>query len=399
MNAVTAVKRDDSMDLSPQALIELLRSLAPQIRELGAQAEIDRRLPSALVDLLADTGIFSIMMPKGLGGLGYDMIDVLDVIEELSSIDGAAGWCLLKVATTNSISANLEPDTARKIWANRRIAAAGSIAPKARAVKVDGGFRVSGRFDWGTATSFSDWMIGGAFVVEEGKPPVPGPNGFPEVRQCFFPKSDVQLIDTWNTYGMRGTASGDFVVENVFVPNEFAMSHHPTSHWPDYSLTKIPSSAQVPVPHASVSLGIARASIDALIELATAKTPLMSRTLLKDKDWVQDSIGRASAMVNAARAYVREAVRALEAAVANGTLTPQIEMGPSLAATHAAHVCIDAVALMLRASGGSGVHNSCAIQRHFRDVNVASTHFLVNVEKFAGAGRVLIGDAKAVFGH
>jgi indole-3-acetate monooxygenase len=399
MNEAVAVTGSGSPDATPADLIVTIRALAPEIAALGQQAEQDRRLPAALVTLLADTGAFSIMMPKGLGGLGFEMLDILDVIEEVSAIDGAVGWSLLKVVTTNSISANIAPETARKIWSHRGIAAAGSIAPKARAQKVDGGYRVSGRFDWGTATSFSDWMIGGAFVVDGNGPPVPGPHGFPEVRQCFFPRAEVELIDTWQTYGMRGTGSGDFAVNNVFVSDEFVLAPHATPYWPDYRLTRIPTSAQVPVPHAAVSLGIARASIEALIDLATQKTPLMSRTLLKDKDWVQDAIGRATAMVGSARAYVRETMTALEAAVEHGAASPEIEMRPSLAATHAAHVCIDAVALMLRAAGGTGVHQACPIQRQFRDVNVASTHFLVNVEKFAGAGRVLIGDAKAVFGH
>jgi indole-3-acetate monooxygenase len=369
-------------------LIEDLRARRDEITRLGAQAELERALPPDLVKLLTELGVFHIFTPKEYGGLELDVIAGLDVIEELSSIDPAAGWCVLKGSSSNQMSATWAPELAREVMTGREVVVAGSLNPKGIAVRTETGYRLSGQWDWGTATSFASWVIAGARVMEaDGVTPAP-------VMPLVFvvPRRHVEIVQTWDTYGMRGTASNDFTITDVELPERYALPAGPPPYTAPGELFRVPGFLWMTAPHAAVSLGIARGCIDATIELAKAKTPLMSAKLLKDKTSAQDAIGRASAMVNAARAYLHASVRAAWTAPPS----PEVGLAIHLAATHATHAAVDAVDLCNRTAGGSSVYTRSPIQRYFRDAHVAATHFLVNDDKFAAAGRVLLGDAMSM---
>jgi indole-3-acetate monooxygenase len=364
-------------------LVARVRSIADELARLGDEAEENRALSKATVDLLAELNLFNIFVPTDRGGHGLSLLDGCAVIEEVSAADGATGWCLLKTTSTNMMSASFPADVAATMWTGPSDAAAGSLNPKGRAVRVDGGYRLTGRWDWGTASPFATLLMGGAMVFEEGADaPAIGPFGFPEMKVCFFARDSAELIDTWHTYGMRGTGSGDFAVTDLFVPEAHTMTPGPSAPT-DYELTRLPAMAWMMTPHASVSIGIARHAVEALMALAADKTPLGSSTKLGEKEWVQDSIARASAIVASARAYLEKAITEAYAAPMP---EPSLLTHLSLASTHATHSCVDAVDL------------SSPIQRAFRDAHTAATHFLVNPEKFAAAGRMLIEPGRPLMG-
>jgi indole-3-acetate monooxygenase len=375
------------------AVVDAVRKMAAELRTLGDRAEVDRRLPTETIELLASANIFNIFVPVERGGLGLGLLDGCAVIEEVSAADAATGWCLLKTSSSNMMGVSFPPELAATMWQGPADTAAGSLNPKGRAVRVDGGYRVTGRWDWGTASSFSAWLMGGAMVFEEGaESPSMGPFG-PEMRVLFFPRDSAELIDTWDTYGMRGTGSGDFAVTDLFVPDEHAMM--PGLPQTDYDLHRVPAMMWMMVPHASVALGIARSAIESLLELAAVKTPLGSSTRLADKEWVQDAVARAAAMVAGARAYIEKSVgEAYAAPMPDPSMATQL----SLASTHATHTCVEAVDLMQRAAGGSAVYSSNRVQRAFRDLHVAASHYLVNVEKYAAAGRSIITPGAPIIG-
>jgi alkylation response protein AidB-like acyl-CoA dehydrogenase len=372
--------------------LECVRAIAPRITELGHEAETLGRLPDTLVDLLKSNGCFSILQPRTCGGLELDVVEALEVIEEVSAADGSAGWCLLKVASSNQLAGYFDPEIAQRIWMRPDVVVAGSLNPKGRAVRDNDGWRVSGRWDWGTASDFADWLLCGATLFEPGeKQPIQGPQG-PATRVFLIPRTSAQIVDgSWRVHGMRGTGSKEYVVEDATASDAFSfelVKLTPRQAGPLYA--RVPYLAQAMVPHAPVAIGIARSCVAALVELARGKTPLMSRSLLKDKGWVQDAVGRATADIAASRAFLHGAVRA---AFAAETFTLEHALRLSLAATHATHRCVKAVDLMYRAAGGTAVYESSPIQRHFRDIHVAASHILVNVEKYAGAGRVIFGDS------
>ncbi|KPF78085.1 hypothetical protein IP88_04840 [alpha proteobacterium AAP81b] len=369
------------------------QALAPRLRALAAEGEALRRLPDEMVALLREARLFDIFLPRDYGGLELPIAEALAVIEAVAAADAAAGWSLLKVSSSNQLAAYLDPAVARGIWgsegAGTGAVAAGSLAPKGRAVRRDGGWRLTGRWDWGTASHFADWLLAGAMLFEADGTRVMGPRG-PLARVFLIPRGHARFDDNWRTYGMRGTGSQDFAADDVFVPEGHDFDLVALRPQVGGDLYRVPYGAQMMLPHAPLALGIASAAIADLMALARDKTPLASSTLLKDKPWVQDLIGRATAEVTAARAYLHHAC---DRAWATETFTPELGLHLSLAATHATHAAVTAVDRMVQAAGGSAVHDTSPLQRQFRDIHVAASHFLVNVEKFAGAGKVLLGDS------
>ncbi len=357
------------------------------IRAQGAVAEAERRLPQVLVDWMLGEGLFAILQPEAYGGLEQPMADVLDVIEALSAIDGSAGWCLLKGSTSNQLAAYLPEAGASEIWADPKIVVGGSFNPKGKAVAVDGGYRLTGRWDWGTGTTHSAWIMGGAMVFDAaGGPPVKGPHGGPIIKTLFVPRADVQFIDTWHAHGMRGTGSLDFAVEDVFVPVARTMDGPMSRAVLATAHTDVPLMAQVMVPHAAVAIGLARGCLADFIELARGKTPLMASAKLAEDRLAHDGVGRAAALIDGARAYVRDSVARAWAADATPAAFPAL----SLSAVHATHACVAAVDMLYTLSGGSAVASASPIARAWHDIHVAASHFLVNHEKYAAAGKAML---------
>ena len=370
------------------AYLSSVRDVKSRIAELCASSDEISALPGELIDLMTDAKLFAMFMPKSLGGLEVDLITGLQAIEEVAAADSTAGWLVVKCAWSNMLAARLPPDVAREIWTTPESCLAGTIAPKGAARAVKGGYSLSGRWEWGTGSQFATWIMAAAVIVDDAGKPLQTPAG-PERRIMLVPKAACSIIDTWHTYGMRGTASNDFACADLFVPERFAIEiDQPGPKHPVYD--QAPYMAQIMLPHASLAIGAARGCIEALCDLAMGKMPLMSRTLLKDKEWVQDAVGRATAIVRSARAYLYESVQAMfEAEAYDATIGLHL----SLAATHATHECIRAVDLMTRAAGGTAVYLSSPIQKYFRDLHVAASHAAVNVERYAGAGRVVFGDS------
>lgn len=368
-------------------IISMLSINRATIQSLGEEAEARRRLPETLVDLLVETEIFAILQPKIYGGLELPMLEALEVIEALSSIDGAVGWCLLKGCTTNQLAGYVTENAARRIWGRKGIITGGSFNPKGKASRVDGGYRLSGRWDWGTGTTHSHWILCGAIVIDPiTQSPIASATGGPMIKSLFVPRADVTLTDTWHTHGMRGTGSVDFCVDDIFVPDDQVLDGPMAKPQTQTAYSHVPLHAQVMVPHAAVAIGIAENAFSSFVRLAQDKTPLMSKTTLAANQLVQDGVGRARANIDAARAYVRDSVcRAFMADAESSTYT-----GLSLSATHATHSCIEAVDILYKLAGGSAVFATNPIQRCWRDIHVAGSHFLVNNEKYAANGQVAL---------
>src|SRR4051812_27403259 len=183
-------------------------ALDPQVRAAADDIEQQRRLPAAVVAALADAGVFRMCVPRSLGGLEVDPAAFVAAIERLSVADGSAGWCVMIGATTGLIAAYLDPATAHEIYGeDPNVVTGGVVAPMARGSAADGGFRVTGRWPFGSGSQHSAWLVGG-FMADSGGAP----------RLGVFPRADVEILDTWTVSGLRGTGSHDFVVDHVFVP-------------------------------------------------------------------------------------------------------------------------------------------------------------------------------------
>ena len=262
--------------------------------------------------------------------------------------------------------------------------------PNGIAVEVDGGYRVTGRWPQGSGACHADWFLGGAVIVRDGEPVI-GPAGVPVMRELWFPADEVQIIDTWTTTGLRGTASHDYAVEDVFVPADRScwFMEPPTEPGPLYQMAPIVMFATF---ISAVPLGIARHALDEFVALSQRKVPVLSQDVLADKPVANTKLGRAKALVESGHAYVRGLLAEQWAAVGDGHRPTMADRGALwLAAAHAGQTALEAIELLFGAAGADAVYATSPLDRCLRDARTAVQHICTQEVNYEVAGRFSSG--------
>jgi indole-3-acetate monooxygenase len=374
-----------------EGFLKAARELTPAIRGMRADIDRQRSLPASLARQLADTGFFSIWLARSLGGPELTTLDYFRIIEELARADGAVGWCAMVSAGYSRLSGYLSDDVAREIFGDGSTIVAGTINPTGKAVPVPGGYRVTGSWNFGSFIGHSTWTIGSS-VIYQNDAPLRGPDGAPEMRLMLFPTREVEILDTWHVGGLRGTGSHDFRVAALFVPEERAIAAFTAKPVRPGTLFAAPFITVFAMAIASVPLGIARAAIDAFIELAEGKTPIGGSAKLREKASAQADVGKAEALLRSARAFLVESLLGIWDTVAAGDM-PSIPQRATarLAAAQAAAASAQAVDLIYNAAGGTAIYEYSPIERCFRDVHATTQHVGISSANFELSGRVLLG--------
>jgi len=374
-----------------EGFLAAARELAPSIRAVRAAIDRERTLPAPLVRQMADAGLFSIWLARSLGGPELTTFDFLRIIEALSRADGAVGWCAMVSAGYSRLSGYLSDAVAREIFGDGRSIVAGTINPTGKAVPVPGGYRVSGNWNFGSFIQHSSWTVGSS-VITENDAPRRGPDGAPDMRLMLFPTRDIEILDTWHVGGLRGTGSHDFRVEDLFVPEERAIDAFTAKPVRPGTLFAAPFITVFQMALASVPLGIARAAIDAFVELAEGKTPIGASSRLREKASAQADVGKAEALLGSARAFLVESLHGIWDTVAAGRMPSVPQRATArLAAAQAAAASAQAVDLVYNAAGGTALYESNPIERCFRDVHATTQHVGIASVNFEISGRVLLG--------
>jgi alkylation response protein AidB-like acyl-CoA dehydrogenase len=372
-------------------LIRAARDLAPAINAVRDTVERQRELPPALVDALGGAGMFSLLLPMSLGGAELTVIDYVRVIEALSQTDGSVGWCASVASAYSFFAGYLRPDVARLIYDGGRTVVAGALNPSGKAFVADGGYRVTGRWSYGSGIRHSTWVVGNC-VVHDRDGPRRGSDGKPEIRVMIFPTSAVEVIDTWSVSGLRGTGSHDYRVADLFVPEDHTIDYFAPQAVQTGTLYAVPAISVLAVAIAAVPLGIARSAIDEVVALAAAKTPYGSSTPLRDKPTVQADVARAEVLLGSARSYLFAMIGELWGEVAGGGAASMQRRGMlRLACAHAAQASAQAVDLVYNAAGGTAIFETGRLERCFRDVHAVTQHIATSTSNNEAGGRMLLG--------
>jgi indole-3-acetate monooxygenase len=375
------------------ALLDAARNLEPLVRSLSDSFDRDRQLPDALVEAIGAANLFSMWLPRALGGPELPPIPFLQVIEELSRQEGSVGWCTVIPAGYGRLAGAMSLDAAAEIFGSGRGVLAGTLNPTGKAVAVQGGYRVTGRWSYGSFIAHSHWVLGNC-IVHDGAGPRRGADDGPELRLCIFPRASAEVFDNWHVVGLRATGSNDFQVSDLFVPEDktvplVTFSPPPTQPGPLYAM---PMTSTFVSCIATVTLGIARAAIEALIAIAAAKTPAGSASVLREKPLAQADLARAEALVRSGRALLFDELGASwNDALAGRDATMQRRALVRLAACQATQCAIQAVDLMYACGGGTSLFESNRLERCFRDVHAAGQHVAVAQSNLEPVGRVLFG--------
>lgn len=367
-------------DSSAAGLLEAAHRVAPLAMEHADEGEAERRLARPVVDALVDAGLLRLCLPAAYGGPEVDPVTMVQVIETVARADGAAGWCVMIASTTASMSCFLEPAYAKEVFGDPASVAGGVYAPNGRAEEVEGGWRVTGQWPWGSGTTHCQWISGGAITTSG------------EFHLMFAPAEQVELLDTWWSMGLKGTGSTDFRMTDVFVPRGRTVQPGVSRPQVDSPLARFPNFNLLAAGVAATTLGMARRAIDEVIALAQGKTPLFSSRTLAKSAMAQFDVARAEASYRGAKAYLLDALGAAwDTVVAGDDVSMEQRTQVRLACAHAAAESARAVDLAYHLGGGSSVFLANPLQRCFRDVHTATQHLMVAPRIMETAGKLLLG--------
>ena len=372
---------------SSESLVRTAEEAAEQAREHAGAIERERRLPEGLVTRLRVSGLMRAGAPSSLGAPQAPAAVTLGCAETVARGDASAGWCVSIAATSSLLSAYLPPDGAAEIFGDTETVAAGVWAPRGTACRVDGGFRVSGRWAYCSGITHSDYLFAGTVIHMDSKPEL----SEPVVRVVAIPTDELKILDTWHTTGLCGTGSHDAIAEEVFVPARRTLSLFDGLHV-DAPLYHFPIFGFFALSIAAAALGNARGAIDELAQLAAEKLGQDSQRTLAQRPATQAAVAQAEASLRAARAFYYQAIDdAWQAAHCPEPVPIRLRTALRLAATHAVRTAAEITRSMYDLGGGSAIYEHSSLQRRFRDAHTATAHFQVNSASWELTGRLLLG--------
>jgi indole-3-acetate monooxygenase len=357
------------------SLAGVARSLEPLIRE-HEQAVEEGHVPSALVEALYDSGVFRAMLPREVGGLEAEPVEWLQMIEELARISASVGW--LAFIQSGVGLTFLDPDRFERfrVRAGGRLILAMSLGRiGGQAVRVDGGYRISGRWPFASGSPFATWLGGMSFVSGSDGSPVLDASGQPQRLLAIWPADQARLIDTWDGLGLRGTGSGDFEISGLFVPDEQVNPGFYGAPVYDRALFRMKEMPEVG--HGAHALGVASAALEAFVDAVNARpAPGSARQMtMGHAQSHQIAFARADAVVRAARALLHETVRAArQDADVHAELSLQLRVRLREANIFAVRAAKEAVGLIFDMAGSSAVYRGRPIEKAFRDISTAANH-------------------------
>ena len=370
-----------------KVLLEAVESIRETVLDCANDAEQTATLPKAAVDALEGAGLFALKLPAEFGGAEADPVTQIEVIEAMALIDSSAAWCMMIGATNIASPAVMLPDEAvRQIFHNGSVPrAAGVGMPSGKAVPVNGGYRVTGRWKFASGIRHSRWLSAGVHVEADGTESEP-------IRRVVFPTEQAEILDDWQVAGLEGTGSNGFSVADLFVPEEFtwSMGARPKRGGPLYLLGR---SGFVANEHAAIALGLGRRALNGIISLAQTKMRgSTSRTLVATRPSFQRAIGECDLRLRAVRALVMQVFeKAWDVVCAGSPPEPELQTEMRGCATLATDVAVEATSMAFRYGGGEALYLSSDLQRCHRDMDAAAQHLFVSDAVYENLGKFALG--------
>lgn len=384
--------RDEVARLDPAELVRRVKALQPLIVSRADESEKLRRPVDEVWSALRATGIFYMLIPKRFGGLEADFDAFIDVGMAVGEADVSTAWVTTFCIEHNWMLSYWPVEAQEELWNGDfpYIIASYTANPPGKAIKVDGGYRVSAHWKWGSGSMHADWVMGVALLEQEGQDPVP--------LSVVVPASEVQILDTWYMDGMAGTGSNDIVFNDVFIPEHRtakdifrggAAAQHVHKN-PMYSVPLLPflgMAAAIPI------LGATRSIVKMYQERVMSQQRTFSTSVSKDKPQTQDRLARADLQAHTAEIMVRDAARRM---MVWATLPDQDQLAERLSIraqlAQAVKICRETVMLIVEAAG-STVHTAGnPFNRKMRDIITVSTHLVFEYDTaMEQHGRSLVG--------
>nr|WP_321442374.1 acyl-CoA dehydrogenase family protein [uncultured Hyphomonas sp.] len=380
-----------SQKTDPTDPVAAAKALLPELAARANEMDEVRRLPADLARTMAEAGVFRLVTPRRFGGLEASPRTFVETVETLSTANASAGWCCMIANTSALNAAYMAPEEAEAIFDDPHVITGGVFAPMGRAVAEEGGYRVTGRWQWGSGSANSVWLGGGCTVWENGEMRRL-PSGAPETLMAVFPAAEAALLDTWHVMGLKGTGSGDFEVTDIFVPEGRCVrlaEGNPRETGPLY---KFPAFGFLSLGVCAAALGNARGSLDNFHALAMAKKNQGSAKTLAERQTIQSAYAQAEASWRAARALLfAEIDRVWEIAQTADEIPMEARADLRLACTHVTRTGADICRSLYELGGGAALFETSPLQRQFRDAQAMTQHIITAPATWELTGRILFG--------
>lgn len=368
-------------------LLDTARYLAARVAENVDRIECERQIPPELANEISDKGFFRLLAPKSLGGAEISYLDFLQIVQTFAQVDGSVAWCINQNNVFATASVVMPESLAHEVWGEQRaVVANGPPTASVKAVPEDGGYRLSGTWNFSTGSGHATWIAALApirrSVHEQGAAP----------RILLMPKTQVAFLEnSWQVNGLRGTGSLSFQVEDLFVPSDrtYDPAGPPREDGPLYVM---PRTLLFASGDATIALAIARSSLEVAVDLARTKNPLRASAVLQEQTATQRVIGEGQAILQSAHAFlVNSASAAWKSARENHSLSIEQRIELRLASTYAIRQAAELVDIAYNLCGSNAIFASNPIQRQFQDIRVITQHIQGRLTNYETAGQFYLG--------
>jgi len=373
---------------------EAARSLAGLVAANAEESERLRTLPPGLVDALWQSGLMQLMNPREAGGSEPAITELIDTWQELAWQDGSVGWIGIANLPSTAFAAAYLPDRGfEEVFArnDNRVTLGGQFAPNGVGNRVQGGYRITGNWQFGSGTGHSQFVCGGFIPLDDGQMRM-ADNGLPEMLVAVFAHDEIRFTDGWFVQGLKGTGSYDYNVEDVFVPDHRTyrlFTREPLRGGPLFKLGVLPLTA---AGHAAWALGVARSALDDVTELARTKIRMGDESALANRMTFQRDLSHYEAAWRAARALVVSTFGEVEDEIARGAeLTPRRRADLRIAATYATDACRSVVEFAHLAAGTTAIREGHRLERAFRDMYTGTQHTFIGERTYTDAAKITLG--------
>jgi alkylation response protein AidB-like acyl-CoA dehydrogenase len=372
----------NTLDKSRWGGAEVFDQLLVDIRERRQEFEAQRFISKDIVERFQDIGIYRAFAPEQFGGDNKTPSEFLQVIEVLSAADGSAGW-VASFGMNPAYLASLPMPTLEQVWQHSPdVVFAGGIFPPQPAVRVDGGFKVSGRWQFASGCMGASLLGVGILPEEKG--------GLP--RMAVLKPEQVKIEKTWNVHGLIATGSFDLVVEDAIVAEEwtFIRGSAPTLDAPFFRYPSLSFAAQV---LSVTALGIAREALDIIVAMSSGRKSVTGAPLIGDRVYAQIEMAKAEAKLRSSRAFFYQAVDDVWAAIIAGgkPSAEQVSM-LRLSTTHLTRECAEATQTAYNLAGMTSTYYDHPLSRCFRDSQMVTQHAFMGEITYQNAGAMLFGN-------
>lgn len=388
------VGHDQGMTLTGEHGTDLVAATADVVTAEAGASEQARTLTAPIVDALWESGLMPYMNPAPAGGSEPGFAEMIDIWQRMAWLDGSFGWIGIANLPSSAAVAAYLPDEgfAEVFGSGERVTMGGQFAPNGQGVKVEGGYRLSGAWNFGSGTGHSAFVCAGFLPIDDGNFCFDD-DGQIRLMAAVLPRDQVTFTDGWHVQGLKGTGSYDYDVADVFVPEHRTFDLFTRDPFRgDAPTFRMGLMAVTAAGHAAWALGVAESMLDDVRDIALSKARMGDMETLAHKPSFQRGYAHHRSMWAAARLLVIEAFTTAEAVVAAGEpLTPELRANMRMAATYATEASREVAQWAHLAAGTTAIREGSRFERAFRDLYTGTQHAFISEKTYLESAQVVLG--------